>query len=284
MLYKREKIPLQSVPGTISCDNFVLRQLKKTRFFVLLILITFSFILLSFSPAQAANIFIFNPEGNIRQSRLAKATLEKHLDKNGISAKIFIFANPKDFTNAVTRVKPKFAIVSSYYYNAMTKQFKWKPILSGYNKNSPGFRKILVTPKTVKSVNKLRNQGIATVSLGPSTLNFVDEKFLVPIGLSTKSVRIVTVSKDIDAIMALGFGQVKGAIVTQESISTLKRINPMLVKSLKKLKVLPLIHYSKIVSFPGVVGKEKIKAAFKKLDVRGKNAIILKFFGITDFR
>ncbi len=244
----------------------------------LLILLT-----LHISPALAGNIFIFNPEGNVQQARAAKISLETYLEEYGITSTVYIFANPKDFDDAVERLKPDFAIVSSYYFDAMSAQYKWHELLSGFNGGSQGFRKILVTPKNINSPEKLNNQGIATISLGPSTIKFVDEKFLSPIGLSVANVRLVTVSKDIDAIMALGFGQVKGAIVTRESFSTLQRINPEAVKSLTQLRELPLILYPKVVSFPWAKDRDKIKSAFQKMENKGDAGILLKFLGITNF-
>ncbi|MCU0822532.1 MAG: hypothetical protein MUC95_08680 [Spirochaetes bacterium] len=244
------------------------------------------FLILFFLPINtilAGNIFIFNPEGNVQQARAAKIALEKHLEDNGISSTVYIFGNPKDFDEAVERLKPDFAVVSSYYFDAMIGQYKWQDLLSGFNAGSQGFRKILVTPDTINSPEKLKNQGIATISLGPSTIKFADERFLSPIGLSATNVRLVTVSKDIDAIMALGFGQVKGAIVTRESFSTLQRINPEAVKSLTRLRELPLILYPKVVSFPWAKDREKIKSAFQKLENRGDTGILLKFLGITNF-
>ena len=235
------------------------------------------------NSALAGNIFIFNPEGNVQQARAAKIALEKHLEDIGVTSSVFIFANPKDFDEAVERLKPDFAVIPSYYFNAMSGQYKWQEMLSGFNNGNQGFRKILVTPNTITNPEKLKNQGIATISLGPSTIKFVDERFLSPIGLSTGNVRLVTVSKDIDAIMALGFGQVKGAIVTKESFLTLQRINPEVVKTLVMLRELPLILYPKVVSFPWAKDIDMIKSAFQKIEKKGDNGTILKFLGITNF-
>lgn len=267
-------------PGISCCPD--MSRAKFKNIFTALIFLFMTFIL-PLNSASAGNIFIFNPEGNIQQARAAKIALEKHLEDNGIPSTVYIFANPKDFDEAVERLKPDFAVVSSYYFDAMSGQYKWQELLSGFNAGSQGFRKILVTPNTVNSPEKLRNQGIATISLGPSTIKFVDERFLVPLGLSAGNVRLVTVSKDIDAIMALGFGQVKGAIVTRESFATLQRINPEAVKSLTQLRELPLILYPKVVSFPWAKDRDKIKTAFQKLDVKGDAGIVLKFLGISNF-
>ena len=246
-----------------------------------------SILFLLVQPLQSSkgiNIFIFNPESKIRNVRVAKVSLEKYLQEEGIAAKVHIFANPKDFEILAARLKPDFAIVASYYYRAMKSRFQWKTLLSGYKNNRSGFNKILVTPKSIKNPRELRNKGIANVFMGEATKRFVDSQFLRPLGLSSKNVRIVTVSKDIDAIMALAFRQVQGAIVTQDSFTTLKRINPSAIKNLNQLRKLPQIAYPKVVAFTGAKETRKLKSSIQKLTLTNSGGIILRFLKITSFR
>ncbi len=52
-------------------------------------------------------------------------------------------------------------------------------------------------------------------------------------GLKLTNAHIIPVSKDIDALLALSFGQVQAALVTPSSVEVLKRINPAAVASFR---------------------------------------------------
>lgn len=55
------------------------------------------------------------------------------------------------------------------------------------------------------------------------------------LGLLVKGSIAIPVAKDIDALLALSFGQVDAALVTGASVSVLRRINPSAVKTFKAL-------------------------------------------------
>lgn len=235
-------------------------------------------------PDNSVTIFLFNPEGRQSQGRSAKKALEGYLESKGYSPKIYIFSKTRDIDISIKRLRPSFAIVPSYYYRSMKKKYRWRELLSGYNRNNSGLRKYLVTDKSITRPAMLRNLGIATVSLGPSTNSFVNKHFLLPIGLSNSKVRLVMVSKDIDGIMALGFGQVKGAIVTRNSFKRLKKINPNTTRNLKVLRKLPVIQYPKVVTFPWARNLKKFKNTIQRIQNKGNIRNLFRFLGITRFQ
>ena len=248
---------------------------------------TARYILLALLVAHAANgatIFIFNPEGKIHEVQSVKSGMESFLSANGIHDKVYIFASPKDFQNAVDRLKPDIALVASYYYITMKNRYQWYQLLSGHYNNRPGFEKILVAKKNIGSAFQLRDKSIATVILGPSSIPFIENQFLRPIGLSAATVRLVSVSKDLDAIMALGFEQVDGAIVTLSSFNTMSGINPKTTGNLRIILKLPMIDYPKIAAFPSAKDAGKYRNVFLKLGSSDAYKPILRYFGVTGFQ
>ncbi|MBN2159261.1 MAG: hypothetical protein JW807_07685 [Spirochaetes bacterium] len=241
-------------------------------------------ILLCASTAWSTTIFVFNPESGTRRIRSAAIGLEDYLKSRGIKAKVQIFTNPVDFKQQSARLKPEYAIVASYFFYSGAAEYGWKPLLSGHRNRVQGFSKILVSGRGIYNPGQLRNKAIATVSLGKETIYFINTQFLQPLGLSVRTVRLVTVSKDIDAIMALGFQQVDGAIVTNQSLASLKRINPTVFNSIKTLRVLPMIAYPKLVNFSNAADAPKVQDAFRRLTMRGKGRDFLLFLGLTGFQ
>jgi len=173
------------------------------------------------------------------------------------------------------------AIVASYFYSSQAATYKWKAVLAGHNKGENTFNKELVTLKSIKDPRDLNHKALATVSLGTS-LKFLD--YQLPAGLAAQDLRVVSVSKDIDAIMALGFKQVEAAIAMRESFERLKKINPVAVKDLHILQTLKSVEYPKIVVFPGANDIESISRTFRNIPYRGSTKRVLIFFGVTGFR
>jgi len=227
-------------------------------------------------------VFIFNPEAKSSKTESVRSGLEDYLGREGIASNVYIFANPEDFRNSVGRLKPALAIIASYYYKAMESTYNWKAILSGHDKGLKSFNKVLVTSASVKNAVQLRNRSLAAVSLGAASLSYIDAQ--LPSELPAKDIRIVSVSKDIDAIMALGFEQVEAAIVTQTSFDKLSQINPDVVKNLHILQALNPIEYPKIAAFPNAENIEKYIKIFQEMDPREAAKEILKFFDVTGFK
>src|SRR5262245_58150511 len=110
------------------------------------------------SMLHALDIFIFSPESKTGQIQSAGASLEKYLAAEGISAKVHIFANAVDFEAAVPRLKPEYAVVSSYYFTAGPKEFQWKILLSGHSGGDEFFQKILMVENAVSKPADLRDK------------------------------------------------------------------------------------------------------------------------------
>lgn len=230
------------------------------------------------------DIFVFSPESKSGQIQIARASLERHLQEEGIRAQVHFFANAVDFEQAVPRVKPQYAIVASYYFAAQGKDMQWRPLLSGHFNGEESFRKIFMVDQSVAKLSDLKGKAVATTSIGGATYTFVNQQFLLPVGLSVTQVRLITVSKDVDGLMALAVGQVKGAIVTQDSIDKLKSINTSAFVTMKEMRKLPAIAYPKLVHFPQAQDTAKLRNAFRKMTTASASGDFLRFLAVTGFQ
>jgi hypothetical protein len=230
------------------------------------------------------DIFVFNPESKSGQTQAARVSLVRFMAAEGIEAQVSVFANAIDFERAVARSKPEYAIVASYYYNAAARDMQWRALLSGHRNGEEAFRKVFMVDQSVGKAADLKNKAVATTSFGAATFSFVNAQFLQPIGLSAAQVRLITVSKDIDGLMALAVGQVKGAIVTQDSIDKLKSINSAALESMKELRRLPAIQHPKVVQFQQAQDTAKLRQAFRRLTLSSEGADFLRYLSITGFQ
>jgi len=228
----------------------------------------------------ADTLFVFNPEAKISKITKVKTELEDYLKSQGINADVYIFATPEDFENSAKRLQPAAAIVASYYYTMMKNKYLWNAVLAGHKDGAKFYNKVMVSLKSVTAPLQLKDKSLAAVSLGSSS-SYIDA--LLPPGLSARTVRIVSVSKDIDAIMALGFEQVQAAIVIKENFEKLEKINPDVVKNLHILQEMNPIPYPKFVVFPESAHTELFINAFKKILYKEPTKEVLKFFDITGF-
>ena len=228
--------------------------------------------------------FVFNPESQISRSRYIKKMFEAQCRKLGISCEMQLFAKSVDFDKIVRIQKPDMAIVASYYFNFKRKEFQWKPIFSGFSGKKSGFKKVLYA-KGTKRLRSIRY--VSSVALGANAINPEEQKLINSIG--RKKIFVITVSKEIDAIIGLALSQVDGAIVSRRTVQLLKRINPKIARPLRPIKTLPTILYPKIVIFPFAKNREnsvreikKVLQSFKKDLSKGK--FFFRYFGVTTFK
>ncbi|MBF0225321.1 MAG: hypothetical protein HQK76_07685 [Desulfobacterales bacterium] len=250
----------------------------KAKFIVITIFFCLFF---SLQTALAEIMFIFNPETRVSEVQQVKLSLKQYLKSKGIEMEVYLFGNTDDFENSIVRLNPDHAIIISYYYQSMKSKLQWRSILAGHYYGEKQFNKLLVSPKSITDLKQLQNKRLAAVSLGSISLSYLD--YQLPEGFSSQNIHLVKVSKDIDAIMALGFEQVEGAIVTLDSFEKLKIINSNVYNKLHILQKLASISYPKLVFFPKTNSNEKLILAFKNLPYDGETKIILRFLGITGF-
>lgn len=230
------------------------------------------------------DIFVFSPESKSGLIQTARVSFERFLQAEGITAQVHFFANAIDLETALPRIKPGYAIVASYYYAAQSRELQWRPLLSGHHNGDEFFHKIFMVDQSVTKVTELRDKPIATTSFGAATLSFVNQQYLQPIGLTISQVRLITVSKDVDGLMALAVGQVKAAIVTQDSIERLKTINASAFVSMKEWRKLPAIAYPKLVQFPQAQDAAKLRQVMRKMSTNNDGGDCLRYLGVTGFQ
>jgi ABC-type phosphate/phosphonate transport system substrate-binding protein len=123
----------------------------------------------------------------------------------------------------------EYAIVASTYLREVGTT-RLRPLLVPSSGGNVHYRKLLVG--RAQTSRDLKNANIAaTVVVSGSAGTESVLRLLRNLGVQAQGAHVIPVSKDIDALLALSFGQVDAALVTPTSLAVLERINPAAVKS-----------------------------------------------------
>ena len=124
-------------------------------------------------------------------------------------------------------------LLSSWHYDNIHEVFHLMPLLVGSRKGATRQKYLLIAADAGVDVNALHNEQIASSGSIQYTRTLLKDMLEEP--ELAESFRVLTVPKDIDALMSLGFGMAKAAISTDYSFEILGKMNPVLHKKLSIL-------------------------------------------------
>ncbi|MCK9619075.1 MAG: hypothetical protein M0R47_00915 [Methylobacter sp.] len=171
-------------------------------------------------------IYFYNPETNINNFATLKTAFDTYLVNHG-GYYFQPFDNKEKFEAVVYEKKGDIYLLSSWHLKALQqKNVPLKIALVGTSKGSTMQRKVLSTKKDIVNVNMLKN----TVVAGAGSEEYIQSVLKQILGKEQESllkdIKILIVPKDIDAIMAVGFGMATAAISAESSLDKLAMINP----------------------------------------------------------
>lgn len=147
----------------------------------------------------------------------------------------------------------EFAIVSSQY---LRQSKGLSPLLVPTAKGDPFYKKLLVDTGN-GAAGALEGKAIAATLTGEDRSGQAVLALLREGGVKVNGAVIVPVSKDIDALLALSFGQVQAALVTQASIDVLTKLKPRLVADIRTVYQTPRILRSPLCAIGDVSSDRK---------------------------
>jgi len=178
-------------------------------------------------PAWAAGappIYFFSSEANINNYSSLKKEFDGHLSRYG-NYRFQPFKNIETFEGYIRKHPKSLLIISSWHYRKFKDSLQLVPVLVGMRNGSNYQKRLLVAGQKTTGIDLSKLQPIATASsilYTKSVLNQITGKKLDP------ATRILAVPKDIDALMSLGFGVAKAALVTEHSRADFQKIDPTL--------------------------------------------------------
>ncbi len=240
------------------------------------------------SPAFAEDdtrpsFYFYSPDWRPGDLNVFTEELENALTADGIRVRFQAFARFSDFIQQLKSAPPEFLIAPSWIASdgvaGSMRELIAQPIRAGRTV----YRKALMTTDDIDVVQDLANGSIAATvhTLGRDGESVVLEVF----NLDPTTAQVVAVPKDADALLALSFGQVDGALVTSEQFEQQSTANPKVTRDLRVLAFTPDI------DLPGVYAsdtatREHRRAMADALDrlsgyQAGRN--VLEMFGYDEF-
>lgn len=174
--------------------------------------------------AAGVTIYFYNPETSIDNFVTLKTAFDSYLSTQG-SYNFQPFDNQATFESAIKQQKKgNIYLLSSWHLDELQKQkIPLEIVLMGTSKGNSVQSKILSAKKEITDFNMLKSTTVAGAGSEEYIRNVLQKitKQKLP-----DNIKILSVPKDIDALMAVGFGVAAAAISAETSFTKLATINP----------------------------------------------------------
>ena len=186
----------------------------------------------SFGQTEKTTIFFYSSETNINNFKSLKMEFDSYLNQFG-AYEFQPFSEKQTFEEQIAQQQNCLILLSSWHYDTIRESFQLTPLLVGTRNGRTRQKRFLVTSGEDIDQNALKSGQIASAGSVQYTRMLLSD--MLETSELIEELRILTVPKDIDALMSLGFGMAKGAITTDYSLEILARMNPVLHKRISVL-------------------------------------------------
>ncbi|GJQ49055.1 MAG: hypothetical protein HKUEN01_14410 [Candidatus Kuenenia stuttgartiensis] len=225
-------------------------------------------------------IYFYNPETNINNFASLKKEFDLYLARFG-GYQFQPFSEREIFEKLISEKKDGIFIISSWHYKQLKENISIEPILVAVSKNKSTCRRIFSTSRIINDISMLSGMNVASASSEDYTKNVLIQMFGENKGAVASSIKILSVPKEIDALMSVGFGMADAAVTTDSSLAKLSVINRKLYDTLKQLLIsnetlLPIVAVPK----PQDENHKKLAKIIKDMEaaVEGKNKLSMLGF------
>jgi hypothetical protein len=177
-------------------------------------------------------IYFYSSESNINNFKSLKMEFDNYLSRLG-PYEFQPFSERETFESEVKNKENCFLLLSSWHYSNIYKTYALKPELIGVRDGKNYQKRILVTDAKYNNLGAVEKGPVASASNELHTRSLLRDMFADK--NAADSVRILSVPKDIDALMSIGFGVSKCALITESAFNNSKELDPVLYKNTKTL-------------------------------------------------
>lgn len=254
-----------------------------------ILLITFLCILAGSFRNKAAGasrytVYFYNPESNVDNFASLKTKLDVYL-KNLGPYLFQPFCDRNTFESTIRGKHDCVCILSSWHYKELRKHFPLKPVLVGTVDGKSIQKKILSAKNNTRNPGMLKGVSIASAGSEEYTRKLLTAMLGKDSAPLVDTFQILSVPKDIDALISIGFGLVQAALTTESSVSMLPSINQCLYKKLTVLaeseeSLLP------IVAIPETqdAGVDKLLEIVEGMRISDEGKRCIRMFGLDGWK
>jgi ABC-type amino acid transport substrate-binding protein len=226
------------------------------------------------SSAYAADetLYFYSPEFGPSNLSVLTQAVDTFFDDAGLDVQFQPFARLEDFRRKIDTHPPTFLIAPEWAARSECFDEQLTAIVQPTRSGLTSGRRALMAGPSVQSAQQIANGSVAAaVAKAGSDLEDIS---MGHFRADYPTVNIIPVPKDIDALLAVGFGQVDAAFVSLAQFKMLERVNPNLTANLHE------IGYSQKSPFPRLYAtaratneaSDMIAAAFGKIrDASGRH-------------
>ncbi|MEE9214981.1 MAG: hypothetical protein V3U54_09360 [Thermodesulfobacteriota bacterium] len=190
-----------------------------------------------FSTALANSkytIYFYNPETNINNFALLKSEFDKYLSDYG-PFQFQPFSDRDTFEKFLFEKRDGVFLLSSWHYRDLMRKYPIESVFVGIVNGKSTHKKVLSTKESIANIDSLRGKSVASSGSEDYTKNMLIQMLGEERVDIVDSLKILTVPKDIDALMAVGFEMANFALSTESTLTKLLAINPKQYGMLKQL-------------------------------------------------
>lgn len=186
------------------------------------------------TPAGTSKtVFFYNPESSVDNFAALKTEFDNYLSGQG-EYSFQPFSERNTFETMLASKAQGVYLLSSWHYTQLNAKTPLEAMLVGVAKGELQQRKIL-SAKDITTVSALPGSTIA----GAGSEDYLRSQLQQMLGAEYTAllpkIKLLSVPKDIDALMAVGFGMATAAISSESSLNKLAMINPKQHAQLKTL-------------------------------------------------
>jgi ABC-type amino acid transport substrate-binding protein len=181
-------------------------------------------------------LYFFSPDWRPPDLGKLTAAVEKAFASGGVPISFQAFTRYEDFERQVAEAPPEFLIAPAWLADSPP-GLSLTVIAHPLHHGKSTYRKALMTRPGIDSIDDLARGSIAATVHSMS--NGSPDAVLGAFHLAVDSARVVPVPKDIDALLALSFGQVDAALVTSQQYEELAKTSPAEAERLRVLAFSP---------------------------------------------
>ncbi len=186
------------------------------------------------AEANSIKIYFYSSESNINNFKSLKLEFDRYLSTHG-PYEFQPFSRRDLFEGQLANGERYLVLLSSWHYRNIAGKYQLKPILLGVLHGKTTQKRVLVA-KNPANLETARLR-IASASSVDHTEEVLRHIFQQESGVQREN--ILTVPKDIDALMSVGFGISRAALITENSLVRFQNINPTLSQKMQLLAESP---------------------------------------------
>lgn len=193
----------------------------------------FALLLSHTSLIYAETVYFYNSDSNIDNFATLKSQFDTYLAQQG-NFTLQPFSDRNSFEQAISNNPSGLYLLSGWHYTQLSNKLALQAILVGSQKGESLQRKVL-TSQDISDIEALRGITIAGAGSTDYLRNLLKQMLGNDKDSLINSMQLLSVPKDIDALMAVSFGIAKASISSESSLNKLALINAAQRAKLKTL-------------------------------------------------